>query len=123
MAGNILLIALGGGAGSVLRYLCHRWMATASGNAVFPIGTMVVNLIGCLVIGLLFGWSTKYGMPEHKMAFLMTGFCGGFTTFSAFTLDAHELARQEKLGWFFLYIGASVILGLAATWLGIKLTR
>jgi CrcB protein len=123
MARNLILVGLGGGLGSMARYLCHRWFATMPGLRGLPASTFVVNITGCFIIGVLFGIFMKHPMNESRYLFLITGFCGGFTTFSAFTLEGNEMIREERFGLFLLYMGASVILGLAATWLGIRLTR
>lgn len=119
MMKNLLLVGLGGGVGSIARYLCTRILTTRD----FPLATFIVNVTGCLIIGLLFGLFMRQSISESKYLLLLTGFCGGFTTFSAFTLEGNELLKNDKIGLFLLYTGASVILGLGATWLGIRLTR
>lgn len=123
MTKELLMIALGGGLGSVARYLCQRGMLLVLPGS-FPVGTFVVNILGCLLIGIFWavlGRSNDYA--ESTKLFLMTGICGGFTTFSAFTLEGVGLIREQKTGLFFLYTGLSVITGLLATWAGIKLMR
>ena len=123
MIKNILFVALGGGAGSVLRFLCQKWVAGFS-TLSFPVGTFIVNIVGCFLIGVFFSLATKNAeFNTEWQLLLMTGLCGGFTTFSAFTLDGMSLIRQDKTGLFFLYIGASVLLGLLATWMGIRLFK
>lgn len=123
MIKNILLVGLGGSAGSILRYLCQRWFAEVYSHS-FPWGTFAVNITGCFLIGILWGITFKsFESNEHWKLFLMTGICGGFTTFSAFTLEGIGLLREQKTGLFFLYVAGSVIAGLALTFLGMKLTR
>lgn len=123
MIKNILLIGLGGGIGSIARYLCQRWF-TANSLHPFPWGTFTVNFIGCFLIGLFWGLSFKsFDNNESWKLFLMTGLCGGFTTFSAFTLEGVGLLKEQKLALFFSYLAASVILGLLATYIGMKITR
>lgn len=123
MIKNILLVGLGGCAGSILRYLCQRWFAEVYSHS-FPWGTFAVNITGCFLIGILWGITFKsFESNEHWKLFLMTGICGGFTTFSAFTLEGIGLLREQKTGLFFLYVAGSVIAGLALTFLGMKLTR
>lgn len=123
MIKNILLVGLGGGIGSILRYLSQR-MADKIYAIQFPWGTFSVNIIGCFLIGLFWGMSFKsFDTNEHWKLFLMTGLCGGFTTFSAFTLEGIGLIKEQKLALFFLYVAASVLIGLAATYLGMKITR
>jgi CrcB protein len=123
MIKNILLIGFGGGAGSIARYLCQRW-AYAIYPHHFPWGTFTVNVTGCFLIGLFWGLSFKsFDSNESWKLLLMTGLCGGFTTFSAFTLEGIGLLKEQKLALFFLYVAASITLGLAATYAGMKISR
>ena len=123
MIRNLLLVALGGGLGSAFRYLCQRWFALNYPHH-FPWGTFTVNVAGCLLIGIFWGLTFRtYVSNEHWKLFLMTGICGGFTTFSAFTLEGIGLLREQRLTLFFSYIIGSVVLGLLATWAGMKLIR
>lgn len=120
---NILLIGLGGGIGSIARYICQRGLSIVYPNS-FPVGTFAVNILGCFLIGIFWGISFRsFANNESWKLFLMTGFCGGYTTFSAFTLEGVGLLKEQKTGIFFLYIAASVIIGLAATYGGMKLSR
>jgi CrcB protein len=123
MIKNILLVGLGGAAGSILRFLCQKWITSIT-SLSFPLGTFLVNITGCFLIGLFFSYGTKQEYFSYNMQLLlMTGLCGGFTTFSAFTLESMGLIKEDKTGLFLLYIGGSVILGLLATWFGIKIAR
>ena len=123
MIKNILLVGLGGGAGSILRYLCQRWFAEVYSHS-FPWGTFAVNITGCFLIGVFWGLTFRtFDSNEHWKLFLMTGICGGFTTFSAFTLEGVGLLREQKLGLLYLYVAGSVLVGLALTLAGMKLTR
>jgi fluoride exporter len=128
MIKNILLVGLGGGIGSIARYLCQKWFLNQFPHA-FPFGTFAVNVLGCFLIGIFWGLSFRpIEANENPVAigwklFLMTGLCGGFTTFSAFTLEGVGLLREQKHAIFFSYIAGSVLLGLAATYAGMKLTR
>ena len=123
MIKNILLVGLGGATGSILRFLCQKWIASFT-SLSFPLGTFLVNITGCFLIGLFFSYGTKHEYFNYNMQLLlMTGLCGGFTTFSAFTLESMGLIKEDKTGLFLLYIGGSVILGLLATWFGIKIAR
>ncbi len=120
MIKDILLVGAGGGIGSIARYLCGRWIGSAYPSA-FPAGTFAVNIAGCFLIGLFFGLTIKStGFTNDWRLLLMTGLCGGFTTFSAFTLESIQLLKQDKTGLFFLYIAGSVVSGLLATYAGIK---
>lgn len=112
---NVLLIAIGGAAGSVFRYGVQKTFNTA-----FPMGTLSVNIIGCFLIGVLWAASLK-GLSETMRLLLMTGFCGGFTTFSAFTFESVQLMTTGRWTTFFLYTTASVAGGLLATFFGYKI--
>lgn len=112
---NFLLIAVGGAAGSLLRYGCSRlW-----NSSTFPYGTLAVNVIGSFLIGMLWAVFARQA-DEQKRLLLITGFCGGFTTFSAFSLEGLQLLQQAKILVFFLYTFATLGLGLAATYFGFK---
>ena len=123
MIRNILLVGLGGGLGSIARYWCQRWMLMAYPH-FFPFGTFAVNIAGCFLIGIFWALSFRSSVfNDSWKLFLMTGLCGGFTTFSAFTLEGIGLIKEQKTGLFFLYTGASVITGLLATFIGMKIMR
>jgi len=112
----ILIVGLGGAADSMLRFVIQRWL-----NANFPLGTLVVNLAGCLLIGIISAIAVKnHWIPAYR-TLLMTGFCGGFTTFSAFTLESVSLLETGRYLPFTIYIFSSVVLGLLATFAGYKL--
>ena len=115
MLGNILVVGIGGACGSIFRYLCQR-----SFNTSFPYGTMSVNLIGCFLIGMLWSYLTKNPNDQLRLL-LMTGLCGGFTTFSSFTHEGISMLFSNRWLEFIFYAGASVVGGLLATYLGFKL--
>ncbi len=120
---NILLIAIGGLLGSVARYLSMVYM-TRFFPSPFPFGTFAVNIVGCLIIGVVYGLSLRFIWltPEWRLL-LATGFCGGFTTFSAFALENVQLLQQSNYSTFALYSISSFALGLGAVFMGITLTR
>lgn len=113
---NVLLVALGGAAGSLLRYGCSRWL----NSATFPYGTFAVNMTGSFLIGLLMAVVSKQS-DEPTRLLLITGFCGGFTTFSAFSWEGVQLLQQGRVAPFFLYTFATIMVGFAATYTGYKL--
>lgn len=120
---GLLLAALGGATGSVARILLGHWVNAGAAPPAFPRGTFVVNLAGCLAAGLLAGLAERHPGwlgPELRMA-LFAGLLGGFTTFSAFGLETVQLLRRGE--WLLAagYAGGSVLLGLAAVWLGLRL--
>jgi fluoride exporter len=120
---EILLVGLGGFIGSISRYLCHKLLKNVA-LSEFPLGTFTVNLTGCFLIGLFFGFAGKHeDFNQNFRLLMMTGFCGGFTTFSAFTLEGMQLLTQQRFLIFTLYFVASVMLGLIATFLGFRLTE
>ncbi|MFC4817579.1 MULTISPECIES: fluoride efflux transporter CrcB [unclassified Flavobacterium] len=115
---TIVYIAVGGAIGSVLRYLMNSVVAKWSTTA-FPIGTFLVNCIGCLMIGLFFGYFEKYNVLSKEMKlFLITGLCGGFTTFSAFSVENVGLLQSNQTGTMLLYTALSVLIGFTMTWCG-----
>ncbi len=114
---QLLLVGLGGAAGSILRYAVQRQLNLF----YFPFGTLAVNIGGCFIIGLLWAYFTKGTINETGRLLLITGFCGGFTTFSAFTQEGVQMLQQAKLLPFFIYTVVSVAAGLLATFAGYKL--
>jgi CrcB protein len=118
MMKEVLLVGLGGAVGSILRFVVQRIINTTN----FPYGTLAVNIAGCLLIGMLAGYAIKNIMTESHRLLLMTGFCGGFTTFSALTLESLTLLQNNRWTAFGLYIFFSLTLGLLATFAGYKLS-
>lgn len=118
-----MYIALGGGLGSVLRYLTAVVMNKYVQSS-FPFATFVTNILGCLLIGLFFGYLEKqHAISQDLKFFLITGFCGGYTTFSTFSHESLQLMQTNQMVTAFLYIGLSVFVGLLATWFGLALAK
>jgi CrcB protein len=123
MGGNILLVGLGGGIGSILRYLCQKWI-NESYQHNFPLATFLVNLFGCFLIGVLYALGEKGNIlsPQTRLL-LITGLCGGFTTFSTFAYENVNLLRIGDYSYFLLYAVGSVVLGILAVYLGSLLIK
>ena len=119
----MLLAGAGGFIGTCCRFLVNR-LFLFIWKAPFPLATFTVNILGCLIFGILFGLLGKNGIVPPKMnALLIVGFCGGFTTFSTFSFESFTLGNNGALLLSFTYIIFSVIAGLLAVWLGIFITR
>ena len=119
----ILIIWIGGGLGSVMRYLAQLGMSKLM-TVTFPAGTLLVNITGCFMIGLLYGLADKYAaLTTEWRLFLVTGLCGGYTTFSSFSYEGISLFRQGNYTYFILYILLSVVAGLLATMGGISIIK
>ncbi len=117
MINNLLLVGAGGAAGSMLRYVCQRSLNAET----FPYGTLFVNIAGCFLVGILAGVIAKNQLPDSLKLLFIAGFCGGFTTFSAFAYEGLQFI--EKGQWLLLagYTALSVFLGLSASLFGYKL--
>ena len=120
MLKNLLLVGLGGAAGSILRSLFAIWFKHSS----FPLATLLVNIIGSFAIGMVIAVSLRNNsFDANWRLFLATGLCGGFTTFSAFSAETLQLIQQGRMGLFAVYAVGSVLLGLGSAWLGFNLMK
>ncbi len=114
----IFAVGSGGFAGSVLRLLVYKYFENPQATG-WPWGTFAVNIIGSLLAGVLFGISEKTNLiPETLSMFLLVGFCGGFTTFSAFALDNIKLFQDGAYTQNFIYITSTILLGILAIFVG-----
>ena len=113
-----MIVGLGGFIGTVARFLVSRYFQVNI-TSVFPWSTFVINIVGCLLIGIIYGISEKSEVlsPEIRL-FLTVGICGGFTTFSTFSNDAFLLIRQDEWFRFAIYTSLSIFLGLVAVYAG-----
>ncbi len=119
---QLLLIFLGGGLGSVLRYLISK--SLNSETLSLPYGTFTVNILGSLLLGLFVGFAARHEFfSSNLILFLAVGFCGGFTTFSSFALENQALLRSGDYLNFFFYAFGSIILGILAVFLGLFLSK
>jgi CrcB protein len=123
MIKQLLIVAIGGGTGSMLRFIIQKILQPQHA-AAFPTGTFLINLTGCFLIGVLWNLAGRWlQWNEELRLLLMTGLCGGFTTFSAFTLESIGLLKENKTSLFLIYITASVFGGLLATWIGFRISK
>lgn len=121
---QLMLVALGGAIGSVARFKLSGLVLRYSLDWRFPFPTFTVNIIGCLIIGILAGLASRQGFISADMRVLLfTGLVGGFTTFSAFGLETMVLLREGHIGIAAAYVVASIVVGLAVMWLGFELAK
>jgi len=119
---NFLLVFVGGGLGSGLRYLISKYLNSNLGS--FPLGTFAVNIIGSLIIGLVLGYAAKENSLSHNQVLLLaTGFCGGFTTFSAFAQENFQLLKTGDIMQFSIYTIGSIVVGLFAVFIGLYIAK
>jgi fluoride exporter len=124
MLKSVLLVAVGGAAGSVMRYftsLIVKHYFTGS----FPLATFITNMVGCFLIGTFVGLAIKHSWTANSniSLLLITGFCGGYTTFSAFAIENLSLIEKGNIITFITYTAMSVFVGIICVWLGILLTK
>ena len=120
---NIALVIFGSATGGTLRYILSLFFIAKEWNKL-PCSTFTVNLIGCFLIGVVYALTEKFGQGESQLKLLLaTGFCGGFTTFSAFAMENLQLLKQHAGATALVYILLSVILGIGATFLGFFLFK
>lgn len=118
MIRNLLLVGLGGGIGTIGRYLVQKWVNGVYQQS-FPLATFLINITGCFLIGVLYALAEKSNVlsPQARLL-LITGLCGGFTTFSTFAFENTVLLRTGDIITFILYAAGSVIIGILAVYLG-----
>lgn len=119
----ILAVAFGGAIGSVARYL----VGIGSGKLFgldFPWGTLIINVVGSFLIGVFVeSFALKWDLPQAARVFLTVGICGGFTTFSTFSLDSYLLMDRGELWPAFAYVAGSVMLSIAGLFAGLQMVR
>lgn len=120
---QILFVGIGGAAGSMLRYFVTI-ITLKYYSASFPVATFIVNVAGCFLAGLIFGLTNQETAGAQNLKLLLvTGFCGGFTTFSAFALENVRLVTSGSTATSMGYIVSSIVAGLFAGWIGLLITR
>ncbi|AHM03971.1 Protein crcB-like protein [Roseibacterium elongatum DSM 19469] len=122
MFSTVLQVALGGAIGASLRYLTGVGLVRAFGHLAFPLGVITVNVLGSFAMGLFIGMAAQRGLT-HLSPFVATGILGGFTTFSAFSLEAVTLYERGALGLAAAYVLANVVLSITALFVGLALSR
>ncbi len=122
--GHIVLVGLGGFVGSGLRFAVSNWVQRAFAYSQFPVGTLTVNVVGCLLIGFLGGIAEqRQALDAGMRLFLLVGVLGGFTTFSTFAYESLSLAQDSQYFKTVLNIGLQVVIGFTAAWLGLIVAR
>lgn len=121
---TVLIIGLGGFIGTIFRYLASFFFTRQFPSSFFPYGTFAVNILGCLVIGIVYGLSERYQLfaPQWRL-FLATGICGGFTTFSAFAYENVSMLQQSNYIAFATYAICSFVLCLIAVFAGLSFIK
>jgi CrcB protein len=122
MVAPVLQVALGGAIGAVLRYLTGLGLVRLFGHTAFPLGVLTVNVAGSFAMGLFIGLAAHRGLTPLS-PFVATGLLGGFTTFSAFSLEAVTLYERGAIGLAASYVLASVVLSIAALFAGLAVAR
>ena len=121
---TLLVVGAGGFAGAVARYLVGTWTQGLMGISSFPLGTLAVNVVGCLLIGVLAGLAeTREALDEQVRVFLVVGVLGGFTTYSAFGYETVALLRGGDTVAAIANVGLQLALGLAAVWVGLRISQ
>lgn len=122
--GHLLLVGLGGFVGSGLRFAVSNWVQRAYTYSQFPVGTLTVNVVGCLLIGYLGGIAEqRQALDANMRLFLLVGVLGGFTTFSTFAYESLSLAQDSQYFKTLLNVVLQVVIGFSAAWLGLIAAR
>lgn len=123
MIKSILIVGCGSFVGGALRYLISMLMKNECASS-FPVGTLIVNILGCFLIGIIYGLFVRYSTTSHMLCLLLTtGFCGGFTTFSTFANESLQMLQAGNVGGFVGYVAASLVLGILLVLFGYYLVK
>ena len=121
MIKNLILVFIGGGLGSSLRYLISKYL---NAGHLLPYGTFLVNVMGSLLLGIILGWAIKSDTLNSPTNLILgVGFCGGFTTFSTFSFENYSLIKSGDYWSFSVYFFGSLILGILAVFVGILISK
>jgi CrcB protein len=119
---QLILVFVGGGFGSVLRFIIAKWLNNSEN--IIPYGTFATNIIGSLLIGIILGLAAKNEtLTQSQTLLLATGFCGGFTTFSTFAYENHVFLKSGDFASFAMYTIASFVIGFLAVFLGMYVVK
>lgn len=119
---NVLLVGAGGFLGSIARYALSGLVLRMTAAHRFPLGTLVVNIVGCFAMGVLAGLAERWHLfGNSARLFLLTGLLGGFTTFSAFAYETYFLGREDAWSWAIANVALHVVVGLGVLWVGHQL--
>ncbi|MBK9212283.1 MAG: fluoride efflux transporter CrcB [Saprospiraceae bacterium] len=122
MTKDILMVFLGGGVGSLFRYSVGEYIKSTFQSNI-PLHTFLVNFLGCIVIGFSMDYLTKHPSFSVLTPLLIVGFCGGFTTFSAFGFETYEMLQRQQYGTFFYYTIGSIIFCLLGCLIGVFISE
>ncbi len=117
---SVFWVFVGGGLGSLCRYGIARLISPIAGG--FPYATLIANVLSCILLGYLVGLSVRGQMAGAYKLFLMTGFCGGFSTFSTFSNESYSLLQSGQYAMAVANIGGSILLGLVCIYIGLRLS-
>lgn len=116
----VVLVFLGGGLGSLTRFGISR--SLQSWSLLFPVATLLANIFSCILLGYLLGQTARSQLSQESQWLLMTGFCGGFSTFSTFSGESFSLMQNGHYGYALLNLGGSLFVGLICIYLGLRLS-